>query len=111
LSDEREETFDLVGPRGIGGCEVNVPTRTSRKLSSDLGVLVGGAVVDDEMDVELGRPVGLDVAQEGEELLVPMARFALGGDRAVNVVPHYLHYNFGCIRSDAPMTVGRGRRA
>jgi hypothetical protein len=86
LSDEGEETFDLVEPRGIGGREVNVPTRTSCEPSSDLGMLVGGVVVDDEMDVELGRHVCLDVTQEGEELLVPMARFALGDVRAVKHV-------------------------
>ena len=86
LSDEGEETFDLVEPRGIGGREVNVPTRTSCEPSSDLGMLVGGVVVDDEMDIELGRHIGLDVAQEGEELLVTMAGFALGDDRAVEYV-------------------------
>jgi hypothetical protein len=49
-------------------------------------MLVGGVVVDDEMDVELGRHVGLDVTQEGEELLMTMAGFALGNDRAVEHV-------------------------
>lgn len=51
-----------------------------------LGCLVGGVVVDDEMDVELGRHIGLDVALEGEELLVMMAAFALGDDRTVEHV-------------------------
>jgi hypothetical protein len=83
LGDEGEEAFDLVEPGGIGGREVNVPTRTAGEPSSDLGMLVGGVVVDDEMDVELGRHIGLDVAQEGEELLMAMAGFALGDDRAV----------------------------
>jgi hypothetical protein len=36
-----EEAFDLVEPRGIGGREVNVPTRTAGEPSSDLGMLVG----------------------------------------------------------------------
>src|SRR6266850_357426 len=83
LSDAGEETFDLVEPGGVGGREVNVPTRTACKPSSDLGMLVGGVVVDNEMDVELGRHIGLDVAQEGEELLMTVAGFALGNDRAV----------------------------
>jgi hypothetical protein len=83
LSNEGEETFDLVEPRGLGGREVNVPTQTVYEPSSDFGMLESGAVVDDEMGVDLGRHVGLGVTQESEELLVPMARFALGDDRAV----------------------------
>ncbi|KRQ92911.1 hypothetical protein CQ12_30305 [Bradyrhizobium jicamae] len=38
---------------------------------------------DDEMDVELGWHVGLDVTQKGEELPMAMAGFALGDDHAV----------------------------
>ncbi|KRP90396.1 hypothetical protein AOQ73_25110 [Bradyrhizobium pachyrhizi] len=49
-------------------------------------MLVGGVVVDDEMDVQLGRHVSFDVTQEGEELLVAMARFALSDDCAVEHV-------------------------
>ena len=64
MSDECEEAFDLVEPGGIGGREVNVPTRTAGEPSLDLGMLVGGVVVDDEMDVELGRYIGLDVTQK-----------------------------------------------
>ena len=86
LGDEGEEAFDLVEPGGISGREVNVPTRTAGEPSLDLGMLVGGVVVDDEMDVELGRHISLDVAQKGEELLVTMAGFALGDDRAVEHV-------------------------
>jgi hypothetical protein len=86
LSDESEEAFDLVKPGGVGGREMNVPTRTACEPSSDLGMLVGGVVVDDEMDIELGWHVGLDVTQEGEELLMAMAGFALGDDRAVEHV-------------------------
>src|SRR5207237_7253013 len=71
---------------GVGGREVNVPTRTASEPSSDLGVLVGGVVIDDEMDVELGRQIGLDVTQEGKKLLMAMARFALGNDRAIEHV-------------------------
>ena len=62
MSDEGEEAFDLVEPGGIGRREVNVPTRTACEPSSDLGMLMGGVVVDDEMDVELARHIGVDVA-------------------------------------------------
>ena len=50
-----------------------------RQPRLDLGVLVGGVVVDDEMDVEAFGDVLVDVAQEGEELLVAVAPFALRG--------------------------------
>jgi hypothetical protein len=82
LGDEGEEALDLVEPGGIGGGEVDVPARPAGEPSPDLGMLVGSVVVDDEMDVELGWHVGRDVAQEGKELLVAMAGFALGDDRA-----------------------------
>ena len=56
------------------------------RRASQAPILVGGVVVDDEMDVELGRRIGLDVAQKGEEFLMTMAGFALGDDRAVEHV-------------------------
>ena len=86
LGDESKEAFYLIEPGGIGRREVNVPTRTTCEPGSDLGMLVGGVVVDDEMDIELGRHIGLDVTQEGEKLLMTMARFALGDHRAVEHV-------------------------
>ncbi len=86
LGDECEEGFDLVKPGSVGWCEVNVPTRTAGEPGPDLGMLVGGVVVDDEMDVELRRHISFDVTQEGEELLVTMAGFALSDDCAVEHV-------------------------
>ena len=79
MGDECEEALDLADLGGRGGREVNMPTRTARGPGS-VGMLVGR---DNEMDVELGRHIGLDVTQEGEELLVTVAGFALGDDRAV----------------------------
>ena len=86
LSDEGEEALDLIEPGGIGGGEVNVPTRPACEPRSDFGMFVSGVVVDDKMDVELGRYIGFDVPQEGEELLMTMAGFALGDNRAVEHV-------------------------
>ena len=43
-------------------------------------MLVGGVIVDDEVDVELSRDIGVDVAQEGEEFLMAMALLALAED-------------------------------
>ena len=55
----------------------HVVSGTARQPGFDLGMLVGGVVVDDEMDVQGFGHVGVDVAQEGEDFLVPMASFAL----------------------------------
>ena len=66
--------------------ELKEPAWTASEPSSDLWMLMGCVVVDDEMDVELVRHIVLDVAQEGEELLMTMTGFALGDDRAVEHV-------------------------
>jgi hypothetical protein len=47
---------------------------------------MGGIVVDDEMDVEFRWHIGLDVPQEGEELLLTMARLARSKNRAIEHV-------------------------
>ena len=44
---------------------------------------VRGVVVDDAVDVQLGRHRLIDGAQERHELLMPVARLALGEHRAV----------------------------
>jgi hypothetical protein len=41
-------------------------------------MLVGGVVVDDEVDIEIARHRTLDALEKGQELLVAMARPALG---------------------------------
>lgn len=52
LSNKGEETFDVVEPRGLGRREVNVPTRTACEPSSDLGMLVGGAVITSKQSTQ-----------------------------------------------------------
>jgi hypothetical protein len=43
---------------------VHVKARSGREPAPDLGVVVRRVVVDDEMDIELLRDRGLDVAEE-----------------------------------------------
>jgi hypothetical protein len=57
---------------------------TSQALT--LGVLVGGVLVEDDVDVEIRRHRLVDGAQEAEELLVPVARAALCQGGAVEPV-------------------------
>jgi hypothetical protein len=52
----------------------------------DLGVLVGGVVVQDHVDRLAGRHAALDPVEAAEELLVPVPRQALADHRAVEQV-------------------------
>ncbi len=49
-----------------------------RQPGPDLGVLVGAVVVDDQVDIEVLGDGLLDLAEESQELLVPVAGPALG---------------------------------
>jgi hypothetical protein len=53
LRDDVEPDFDLVEPGSVGRGEVDVVARPSGQPTLDLGVLMGGVVVDDEMDLEV----------------------------------------------------------
>ena len=60
--------------------------RSLRQPCANLRMLVGRVVVDDEVQVEIARHVGLDVFQEAQELLVAMAGSALRHDLSVGDV-------------------------
>ncbi len=49
---------------------------------ADLGVLVSGVVVDDQMYVERCRDSLVDALEKAEKLLMPVARLALGQHRS-----------------------------
>ena len=51
---------------------MNLPARPLREPGFDFSVFVGGVVVDNQVDIETGRDLGLDVAQKGEILLMSM---------------------------------------
>jgi len=53
-----------------------------RQPGPHFGMLVGGIVVHDEVNVEFFRNTGIQSAEEGEKLLVPVARLAFGEDCA-----------------------------
>lgn len=55
-------------------------TRTLGEPGADSGVFVSGVIVDDRMHIEIDGNLSVDVTQETEELLMSMARFALGDD-------------------------------
>src|SRR5262245_66255118 len=49
----------------------------------DRGGLMGGVVVEDEMQIEIGGGLSIDQPEEAQELPVPMARQARADDLAV----------------------------
>jgi|JI10StandDraft_1071094.scaffolds.fasta_scaffold04735_3 hypothetical protein len=81
--DDREETLHLIEPAGVGWNEVHVPAWSLREPRSHLRVLVARVVVHDAMDVQLLRHCLVDLAQEREKFLMPVARLAAGQNRAV----------------------------
>jgi hypothetical protein len=63
-----EEALDEVQPAGAGRCEVKVKARMRSKPALHGLGLVGGVVVEDQVDVELGRDLLVDPLQELLEL-------------------------------------------
>lgn len=84
LSDDTEPPFHEIEPGGISRREVQMKARPASKPSLDFGVFVGRVVVDDEMHVEVFGHVGIDMSQEGEELLMSVACLALGNDFTIS---------------------------
>ena len=78
LRDQPEPAFDLVQPGGIGRGVVQVKARMTREPGFDSGMLVRAVVIDDQVHVEIPGNFALDVTQESEELLMSVARLALG---------------------------------
>ena len=83
VGDQCEEALDLIEPGTVGWNEVHVPARPTGQPGPDLGMAVRGVVVDDAMDVQCGGHGVVDLAQERQELLMPMTRFASRHHRAV----------------------------
>ena len=86
IGDQRKEALHLIEPGAVGGDEVHVPARACRQPRLDLGMVVRGVVVADAVDVQISGHGLLDLAQEGQELLMPMARLAGSQHRAIEHV-------------------------
>lgn len=87
LADGGEPALHLVEPRGGGRRAVEVEPGPPGQPCADLGVLVGGADVENQVQVEIGRRLPVDPPQEGEELLVAVALGALPVNRQAIVTP------------------------
>ena len=68
-----EEALDCIQPGAGGGDEVESEAAMPRKPCHDLGMLMGGIVIEDEVDSRLDRYGGIDSLQKSNELLMPVA--------------------------------------
>ena len=64
LSDEGEPALDLIEPAGIGGSEVQVKAGMVGQPGFDLGMFVGGVIVHDQMEVEVGGDVVVQMLEK-----------------------------------------------
>src|SRR6266851_9095624 len=80
LGDQSEPALHLIEPTRVGGRVVDVEAATAREPSLDPGMFLSGVVVGDQMHREFGGNLVLEMVEEADELLMPVARFALGDD-------------------------------
>ncbi len=80
--DLGEEPLDEIEPRA--GCwgEVELETLVPGEPALHFLCLVRGVIVDDEMQIETGRRLAVDLPEERQELVCPVARQAFADDPA-----------------------------
>ena len=82
FGEECEEALDLIDPRGAGRREVDVPARPLGKPVADQLGFMRAVVIHDNVDIETGGHVALDLVEELTELGGAMARHALADNGA-----------------------------
>ena len=70
--DDAKPRFDLIQPRGVGGSEVDMIPGSPREPSPHRGMFVGRIVIHDQVHLQFGRNVGLDVSEKLQEFLMAM---------------------------------------
>src|SRR5271166_978491 len=75
-------TFDHIEPTGTGRNKMHVKAPTPCQPASNLRSFVSAVVVQDQMQVEILRILGIDLTQEAQKLLVPMVRETTTRDRS-----------------------------
>lgn len=77
LRDETKPTFYVIEPGGVGWRVVPMEAFSMCQPDSYLGMLMGGVMIDDPMDVEIRGHGLIDALEELKKLLVRMACLAL----------------------------------
>ena len=75
-----EPALDQVQPGTRSGDKVQVEPRMPAEPGFHPRVRVGPVIVHDQMQIELGRRLGVDCLEEPDEFLVPMPRHAVADD-------------------------------
>jgi hypothetical protein len=81
-SNQPEPDLHLIEPRAVGRREMHVVARPLGQPRADLGMLVGGVVVHDQVDLQPRGNLGVEMPKECEKLLVPVPALALREDVA-----------------------------
>ena len=84
--DLGEEALDHVEPGGRCRGEMDVEARVFFQPPFDRRRLVGGVVVDDQVNVQIGQGLAVDPVEETNELLVAVALHAVADDLAIEQV-------------------------
>ena len=71
---------DLLQPARTGRDEVQDKTSVSAQPALHSGMFVGRVVIDDQMQVQLRRCLGIDLFQELQPLLMPVSWLAFCDD-------------------------------
>jgi hypothetical protein len=77
VGEQSEPAFDQVEPAGRSGSEVQVEARAFGQPVADQLRLVGAVVVQDQVNVQLGRHVAFDGVEEAAKLHGAMAALGL----------------------------------
>src|SRR5260370_1865000 len=81
-----EEALDGIEPRARGRGEVEDEARMARQPGLDLRMLMGGVVVDDDVDDLTGGDFGFDGLEEADEIPMPVPLHAAAEDPAFQCV-------------------------
>ena len=82
LAEQRKPALDQIEPRGGSRREVQMKPRVAREPPPHARRLVRAVVVQDQMDVEVRRHLGIDRVEELQELLTPMTPMPFADDLA-----------------------------
>ena len=84
--EDGKEAFDGIEPRGRGGREVEGEACVAIEPRADLGMLMGGIIVENDMDGLTVGDLGVDGVEEADELLMAVALHVLADDGAIEDV-------------------------
>jgi len=83
LGEVSKPAFDPIEPGTGRGGKVQVKARMATEPTLDTGMLVGGVVVHDQVQVEFARCLLVEALQEADKFLMPVLRHAVPDDGAV----------------------------